>query len=120
MYGIMELETGEAMLDTSCIVYSGYETFEEAKEALETIIKNYINEFGIFVKPETFAEYKQMMKEEYNTEVDEDDYEDIDDEESIYRINDTEVRIEVNENYYVELKIIEINCNEKKVNAITF
>ena len=118
MYAVMELQTGEAMLDTSCILHSGYKTLEQAKEALEAIIKDYINKFGIFVKPETFEEYKQMMKEKYNTEVDEDDYED--EEESIYRINDTEVRIEVNETFCVKLKIIEIDCNEKKVNVISF
>jgi len=94
MYAVLELQTGEEMLDTSALVYSGFKDLREAKEFLENKINEYKEEYNLFEEDE-----------EYNT---------------IYRIEENQVRIEVSDNFYVMLKIVEISCKEKQFNVISF
>jgi hypothetical protein len=94
VYAVLELQTGEEMLDTSALVYSGFKDLREAKEFLENKINEYKEEYNLFEEDE-----------EYNT---------------IYRIEENQVRIEVSDNFYVMLKIVEISCKEKQFNVISF
>jgi len=92
IYAVMELQSGEAILDTTSLLYSGYKTIEEAEEVIENLMNNYVEEFGL----------------------------DIEDDDEVNKFDNKEVIIQAREDFVVCLKIIEISCSEKGVNAVSF
>jgi len=97
MYGILELQREE--FEATCILHSGFSSLEEAKRRLEILINGYKEEHILYEEED----------------LDEDEFEE---EGIIYRYKN-EVIIEIASDFEVTLKIIEIPCEEEKINILS-